>query len=47
VAVKGGHTLDIFGGRISYDFSLSETMWRRGRRSRNFGNAEMIYAALE
>ena len=47
VAVKGGHTLDIFGGRISYDFSLSEAMWHRGRRSRNFGNAEMNYAALE
>jgi hypothetical protein len=47
VAVKGGHTLDICGGRISYDFRLSEAMLRRGRRSRNFGNAEMNYAALE
>ncbi len=26
VAIKGGHTLDIFGGRISYDFGLSEAM---------------------
>ncbi len=25
VAVKGGHTLDIFAGRISYDFGLSES----------------------
>jgi hypothetical protein len=47
VAVKGGHTLDIFAGRISYDFSLSETMWQRGRKTRTIGKAEMRYAALE
>jgi len=47
VAVKGGHTLDIFAGRISYDFSLSETIWRRGRNTRTIGKAEMRYAALE
>jgi hypothetical protein len=47
VAVKGGHTLDIFAGRISYDFSLSETMWQRGRKTRTIGKSEMKYAALE
>jgi predicted nucleotidyltransferase len=47
VAVKGGHTLDIFGGRISYDFGLSEAMWSRGRSARTLGKTEMRYAALE
>lgn len=47
VAVKGGHTLDIFGGRISYDFGLSEGMWDRGRSARTLGKAEMRYASLE
>ncbi len=47
VAVKGGHTLDIFACRISYDFSLSETMWQRGRKTRISGKAEVRYAALE
>ena len=47
VAVKGGHTLDIFAGRISYDFGLSESMWQRGRTTRLLGKAEMRYAAVE
>jgi predicted nucleotidyltransferase len=47
VAVKGGHTLDIFAGRISYDFSLSETMWQRGRKARISGKVEVRFAALE
>jgi predicted nucleotidyltransferase len=47
VAIKGGHTLDIFGGRISYDFGLSEAMWSRGRGSKILGRAEVRYAALE
>jgi predicted nucleotidyltransferase len=47
VAIKGGHTLDIFGGRISYDFGLSEAMWIRGRRPKTLGKAEVRYAALE
>jgi len=47
VAVKGGHTLDIFAGRISYDFKLSEAMWQRGRRIQTLGNADIRYAALE
>jgi hypothetical protein len=47
VAVKGGHTLDIFAGRISYDFCLSEAMWQRGRETRIFGKAEMRYSAME
>jgi len=47
VAIKGGHTLDIFAGRISYDFGLSESMWQRGRTTRLLGKAEMRYAAVE
>jgi hypothetical protein len=33
VAIKGGYTLDIFAGRISYDFRLSESMWQRGKKT--------------
>ena len=47
VAVKGGHTLDIFAGRISYDFGLSESMWQRGRTTSLLGKAEIRYAAVE
>jgi hypothetical protein len=47
IAVKGGHTLDIFAGRVSYDFGLSETMWKRGRKLRILGKAETRYAAVE
>lgn len=47
IAIKGGHTLDIFADRISYDFKLSEAMWQRGKRTRTLGNAEMRYAAVE
>ena len=47
VAVKGGHTLDIFACRISYDFGLSESMWQRSRKTRLLGKAEIRYAAVE
>lgn len=47
IAIKGGHTLDIFAGRISYDFGLSEAMWQRGKRTTPLGKAEMKYAAVE
>ena len=47
VAIKGEHTLDIFAGRVSYDFGLSETMWQRGKATRILGKAEMRYAAHE
>ena len=47
IAIKGGHTLDIFAGRVSYDFGLSETMWQRGKRTPPLGKAEMKYAAVE
>ena len=47
IAIKGGHTLDIFAGRVSYDFGLSETMWQRGKRTPALGKAEMRYAAVE
>ena len=39
LAVKGGRNLDIFAGRISYDFGLSEAMWQRAVKSRSFGSA--------
>ena len=38
LAVKGGHNLDIFASRISYDFCLSEAMWQRATRIRSFGS---------
>ena len=41
VAIKGGHTLDIFAGRISYDFGLSEGMWQRGKKTHLLGKAEI------
>jgi hypothetical protein len=47
VAVKGGHTLDIFAGRISYDFGLSGAMWQRGKKICLLGKAEIRYAAVE
>lgn len=47
IAIKGGHTLDIFAGRVSYDFGLSEAMWQRGKRTWTLGNAEVRYAAVE
>ena len=47
VAVKGGHTLDIFAGRISYDFGLSESMWQRGKKTRLLGKADIRYGAVE
>jgi hypothetical protein len=47
VAIKGGHTLDIFAGRISYGFGLSQGMWQRGKKTRLLGKAEMRYAAAE
>lgn len=47
IAIKGGHTLDIFAGRVSYDFGLSETMWQRGKRTPPLGKAETRYAAVE
>jgi hypothetical protein len=47
IAVKGRDTLDIFAGRVSYDFGLSVAMWRRGKRIWVLGKAEMRYAAAE
>ncbi len=47
VAVKGGHTLDIFAGRVSYDFGLSEAMWERGKMTQVFRKVEVRYAAVE
>jgi hypothetical protein len=47
IAVKGGHTLDVFAGKISYDFGLSKAMWERARKPRAFGNADLRYASPE
>lgn len=47
LAVKGGRNLDIFAERISYDFSLSEAMWKRAVRSRSFGNLVIRDASIE
>ncbi len=47
IAVKGGHTLDVFAGRVSYDFGLSEAIWERGGETRELGKTEMRYAAPE
>jgi hypothetical protein len=47
IAVEGGNTLDLFAGRVSHDFGLSETTWARGRKTKTLGNAEIRYAAVE
>ena len=47
LAVKGGRNLDIFAGRISYDFGLSEAMWQRATRIRSFGSLVIRDASLE
>jgi hypothetical protein len=47
LAVKGGRNLDIFAGRISYDFDLSEAMWQRATRIRSFGSLVIRDASLE
>jgi hypothetical protein len=47
LAMKGGHNLDIFAGRISHDFSLSEDIWQRAIRVRSFGGLAIRDAFLE
>jgi hypothetical protein len=47
LAVKGGLNLDVFAGRISYDFDLSEAMWQRATRIRSFGGLVIRDASLE
>jgi len=47
LAVKGGRNLDIFAGRISYDFGLSEAMWQRATRIRSFGSLVVRDASIE
>jgi hypothetical protein len=46
IAIKGGRTLDVFAGRISYDFGLSDAMWKRARKIKSFYMAEVRYASL-
>jgi hypothetical protein len=45
--VKGGRNLDVFAGRISYDFDLSEAMWQRATRIRSFSGLVIRDASLE
>jgi hypothetical protein len=47
LAVKGEHNLDIFAGRISYDFGLSEAMWQRAAQTRAFGRLAVRNASPE
>ncbi len=47
LAVKGMRNLDVFAGRISYDFELSETMWQRATVSRKFGDLVVRDASRE
>jgi hypothetical protein len=47
LAVKGGRNLDIFAGKISYDFGLTDAMWRRAGMSRVFGNLVVRNASPE
>ena len=47
LAVKGEHNLDIFAGRISYDFGLSEAMWQRAAQPRSFGSLVVRNASPE
>jgi len=47
LAVKGMRNLDVFAGRISYDFELSEPMWQRSILSRTFGDLVVKDASSE
>ena len=47
LAVKGMRNLDVFAGRISYDFELSEPMWQRAIVSRTFGDLVVRHASRE
>lgn len=47
VAIKSGRTLDIFAGRISYDFGLSDAMWNRARVHKAFDKIVVRYASIE
>ncbi len=47
IAVKGGHTLDVFPAKISYDFGLSDAMWERARKQKAIGMADIRYASPE
>ncbi len=47
IAIKGGHTLDIFPAKISYSFGLSDAMWERARKHKATGMADIRYASPE
>jgi hypothetical protein len=47
IAIKGGHTLDIFAQKISYDFGLTEGMWDRATINKNVGKMTVKYASRE
>ena len=46
LAMKGGRNLDIFAGRISFDFCLSEAIWQRAVRARSFGGLIVRNASI-
>ena len=47
IAIKGGHTLDIFAQKISRDFGLTESMWNRAIIKRSIGKMTVKYASRE
>jgi len=47
IAVRGVHTIDVFGGKISNGFGLTPEMWNRGKIIKRFGPLELKYASLE
>ena len=47
LAVKGMRNLDVFAGRISYDFELSVPMWQRSIVTRTFGDLIVRNASRE
>lgn len=47
LAVKGMRNLDVFAGRISYDFELSVPKWQRAIVTRTFGDLIVRNASRE
>ena len=45
--MKGMRNLDVFAGRISYDFELSVPMWQRSIVTRTFGDLIVRNASRE
>jgi predicted nucleotidyltransferase len=47
LAIKGGHTLDIYAKKISLDFGLTEDMWNRANKQKTIGKMTVKYASRE